>query len=233
MAKRKAPKQYDEEEEFLDKVSVNYLEEETDKEELMGINAALEREKEQEEDQQRQKELEEQQEELLEFQEQEEEVDAANKGVSLPPAYAKRDPKKDKDPLEGEDLGLDEHDFLLSRKVTEIDLEIHNEINEESLLGSNVRKPKEFLSIFTRGKSTNDAPKIDTTLAIENNNLLQKELAAQQILYNYHSRDNKEKYNALNILKELQLDDDIIKEIKSNKNASDDDDLVEILKERL
>ena len=233
MAKKRAGKKYDEEDELLDKVSVNYQEEETDKDELMGINAALERQKELEQDEQQKKEIDEQQQELLEWTQQEEEVEAANKGISLPPAIAKRDPKKSKDPLEGEDLGLDENDFLLSRKVTEIDLDVHNEINEESLLGSNVRKPKDFLSIFTRGKSTNEAPKLDTTQAIENNALVQKELAARQILYNYHSRDNKEKYNALNILKELYLDDDIIKEIKSNRNASDDDDLVEILKELL
>lgn len=233
MAKRKAPKQYDEEEEFLDKVSINYLEENGDKEEIMSVNAALERQKEQEKDEQQKKELEEQQQELLEWQEQEEEVEAANKGISLPPAYAKRDPQKDKDPLEGEDLGLDENDFLLSRKVTELDLSVHNEINEDGLLGSNVRKPKDFLSIFSRGKSTNEAPKLDTTYAIENNGLVQKELAARQILHNYHSRDNKEKNNALNILKELYLDDDIIKEIKSKRRASEDDDLVEIIKELL
>lgn len=233
MAKRKAPKQYNEEEEFKDKVSINYQEEGADKEELMGINAALERQKEQEKDEQQKKALDEQQQELMEWQMQEEEVEAANKGISLPPAYAKRDPKKSKDPLEGEDLGLEENDFLLSRKVTELDLSIHNEINEDGLLGSNVRKPKDFLSIFSRGRSTNEAPKIDTTYAIENNSLVQKELAARQILQNYHSRDNKEKNNALNILKELYLDDDEIKEIKSNRHASDDSDLVELLKELL
>jgi hypothetical protein len=233
MAKRKASKLHDEEEELLLKRSVNYQEDELNQEELMGINAALEREKEQEEDQQRQKELEEEQQDLLEWQEEEQEAEAVNKGVSLPPAYAKRDPDKDKDPLEGEDLGLDEHDFLLSRKVTELDLDVHNEINEDQLLGSNVRKPKDFLSIFTRGRSTNDAPKIDTTFAIENNALVQKELAARQILNNYHSRDNKEKSNALNVLKELDLDDDVIKEIKSKRNASSDQDLVDLLKELL
>ncbi len=233
MARKKASKQYDEDEEFLEKRSVNYQEDEADQEEIMGINAALEREKEQQEDQTQKKEIEEQQQELMEWKAQEEEAEAANKGISLPPAYAKRDPKKDKDPLEGEDLGLDENDFLLSRKVTELDLDIHNEVNEDGLLGSNVRKPKEFLSIFSRGRSTNEAPKIDTTFTIENNSLMQKELASRQILNNYHSRDNKEKSNALNILKELELDEDEIKEIKSKRNASSDQDLVDLLKELL
>lgn len=233
MAKQRASKLHDEEDELLEKLSVNYMEDEVDQKEVMGINAALEREREQEEDQQRQKELDEQQDDLLDWQEQEEETEANNKGVSLPPALAKRDPKKDKDPLEGEDLGLDEHDFLLSRKVREIDLDVHNDIMEESLLGSNIRKPRDFLSIFSRGKSTNDAPKLDMTDAIENNTLVQKELAAKQILENYHSRDNKETYNSLNILKELGLDDDVIKEIKTNKKASGEDDLVDLIKERL
>lgn len=233
MAKLRGSKLHEEEEELLEKLSVNYMEDEVDQDEVMGINAALEREREQEEDQQRQKELDQQQDDLLDWQQQEEETEANNKGVSLPPALAKRDPKKDKDPLEGEDLGLEEHDFLLSRKVREIDLDIHNEILQENLLGSNIRKPKDFLSIFTRGKSTNDAPKLDMAEAIENNTLVQKELAAKQILENYHSRDNKEKYNSLNILKELGLDEDSIKEIKSNKNASEDDDLVELIKQLL
>ena len=40
---------------------------------------------------------------------------------------------KDKDPIEGEDLGLDENDFLLSRKVSLKDLEVHNKLNTYNL----------------------------------------------------------------------------------------------------
>lgn len=160
-------------------------------------------------------------------------ADTNNEGVNIPPPRARRDPRKDKDPIEGEDLGLQEDDFLLSRKVTPEDLEAHNEINQEGRLGSNMRDPKDFAGIFTRGASTNEAPKVDTVYGIENNYVTQGEVAARQLLRNCHSRDNQEKSNALHILRSMGLDDEVINEIKSNRNAHDDDDLVQMVGEQL
>ena len=72
------------------------------------------------------------------------------KGLNLPPSQGIRDPKKDKDPLEGEDIGLQEDSFLLSRKVSEEDLLVQNEslrlrITQlyENMYGE-VRKRSEF-----------------------------------------------------------------------------------------
>jgi hypothetical protein len=174
-----------------------------------------------------------QQEQLLKDQQEDAETEAASKGITIPKATAMRDPRKSKDPLEGEDLGLEEDDFLLARKVTKEDLEAHNEVNEEGLLGSNIRKPRDFISVFSRGPSTSNAPKIDSSLPILNNKDLQKEVAAVQLLHNYHSKDNKEKSNALQVFREMYLDDDIIDEIKDDRHAYQDEDLIEIIMNRL
>lgn len=158
---------------------------------------------------------------------------AKSQGLNLPAAEQKRDPKKDKDPIEGEDLGLVENDFLLSRKVSKEDFDLHANVNEEALLGSNERKPKDFLNVFQRGPSTKNQPKVDTSADIENNAVVQKEIAAKQVLRNYHSNDSSEKGNALNIFKELKLDKDIIKEIKEDKRAHQNQNLIEIIRELL
>ena len=121
--------------------------------------------------------------------------------------------------------------FLLSRKVSKEDLEIHNKMNDEALLGSNERKPKDFMNVFSRGPSTKEQPKVDTSVSIENNALIQKEVAAKQLLRNYHSKDNKEKDNTNNILIELKLDEEIIKEIKEDKKAYQNDNLIDIIKQ--
>lgn len=155
--------------------------------------------------------------------------EANNEGINIPPPQAARDPRKDKDPIEGEDLGLREGDFLLSRKITPEDLDAHNDIHQDGLLGSNMRHHKDFGEIFSRGPSTDENPKVDTVYGIENNKIHQSEMAAKQLLRNCHSRDNKEKNNAIQVLKTMGLDDDLIQEIKSTNSAHDDDKLVEIV----
>lgn len=234
MAKKRASKIYKEdEEELLEKHAINGIHMDHEDDELMGINTALEQDKERsttidEEQQQQTKQL-----ALLKAQQQDGETESAAKGVTLPPAKAKRDPKMDKDPIEGEDLGLEEHDFLLARRVTQKDLEIHNKVNQEGLLGSNVRKPRDLLSIFTRGMSSNETPKVDSSYMIENNKLVQKEVVAIQLLRNYHSRDNKEKYNTMHLFSELRLSEELIEEIKEDKKAYQNEDLITIIKELL
>lgn len=234
MAKKRAKKIYDEEEETLKKQSINGVSKDKEQDELMGINAALEQKKSNSEYTSEEEEaLRVEQEQLLKKQQEDAETEAASKGVTIPKATAVRDPKKSQDPLEGEDLGLEEDDFLLARKVTKEDLEAHNEVNEEGLLGSNIRKPRDFVSVFSRGPSTNKTPKIDSSVQILNNKDLQKEVAAVQLLHNYHSKDNKEKSNTLQVFKELYLDDDIIKEIADDSKAYEDDDLIQIITSRL
>jgi len=234
MAKQRAKKVYDEEEEDLQKRSINGVFEDKKDDEVIGINAAMEQEKTRSEstteEEAAAKAL---QKKMLEEQQENAEKEAASNGVTIPKATAVRDPKKSKDPLEGEDLGLEEDDFLLARKVTQEDLEAHNQVNEEGLLGSNIRKPRDFVSVFSRGPSTNNAPKIDSSLPILNNKSLQKEVATVQMLHNYHSKDNKEKSNTLQIFKELYLDEDLIEEIKSDSKAYEDEDLIQIIMNRL
>jgi hypothetical protein len=234
MAKKRAKKIYDEEEESLQKRSVNAVFKDKEDDELMGINAALEQKsKNSDYTSEEEEALRVEQEKLLKEQQEDAETEAASKGITIPKATAVRDPKKSQDPLEGEDLGLEEDDFLLARKVTKEDLQAHNEVNEDGLLGSNIRKPRDFVSVFSRGPSTNKTPKIDSSFPILNNKDLQKEVAAVQMLHNYHSKDNKEKSNALQLFKELYLDDDIIDEIQDDQNAYEDEDLIQIIMDRL
>lgn len=155
------------------------------------------------------------------------------KGLNLPPSQGIRDPKKDKDPLEGEDIGLQEDSFLLSRKVSEEDLLVQNELNDEMLLGSNESKADDMLQIFRKGKSSKNQPKLDTTYNIENNATEQKKITSRQILTNYHSSDSSARSNALNILKELKIDEEVIGQIDEDENAFQNMDLIELIKNKL
>lgn len=233
MAKKRAKKIYDEEEESLKKRSINGVFKDKEEDDLMGINADLEQKSKTSDYTPEEEALLIKQEQLQKKQQEDAEKEAANSGVTIPKAIALRDPRKSQDPLEGEDLGLEEDDFLLARKVTKEDLEAHNKVNEEGLLGSNIRKPRDFVSVFSRGPSTNETPKIDSSFAILNNKDLQKEVVAVQLLHNYHSKDNKEKNNTLQIFKEMYLDDDVIDEIKDDSKAYQDEDLIEIIMNRL
>ena len=249
MAKRKTGKSYDEEELF----GLNYQPEQ-DTKEVVGLNTSLEQDQPDttainntemdtsvEEDpildQESPITMDEEDQTVVDEDEVMDEMDdldeANNEGVNIPPAYAERDPDKDKDPLEGDDLGLREDDFLLNRKITSTDLEVHHEIHPDGGLGSNMRDPKKFASIFTRGQSTDQAPKVDTAYGIENNGVTQGEVAAKQLLRNCHSRDNAERGNAIHILQKMGLDPDVIQAIKSNSDAHEDSRLVALVGEYL
>ncbi|MCH2023406.1 MAG: hypothetical protein MK207_13100 [Saprospiraceae bacterium] len=260
MAKKiKSAKLQEEEEEQKGKQSINNIYEEREDDGLMSINMALEKEKaeaynEEEdsdymndptegniiEDQTKEEDpLNEEMTEEEEFEKnaqlklQKADEEGASKGYNIPVAQAQRDPKKDKDPIEGEDLGLQEDDFLLSRKVSKEDLYLHNQMQDEELLGSTESKPKDFMDVFNRGPSTNNSPKVDTTKDIENNAMVQKEVAAKQLLRNFHSSDSTEKANTENILSELKIDTELIKEIEEDKSAYKNDNLIDIIKNLL
>ena len=259
MAKKtKSAKILEEEEEQKGKQSINNIYEEREDGGLMSVNMALEKEQAESynedddtdymDDPTEEPVMEEATEEapLMEEVAQEEETEiiaeakfqladeeGASKGFNIPAAKAERDPNKDKDPIEGEDLGLQEDDFLLSRKVSKEDLFIHNQMQDEALLGSTESKPKDFMNVFNRGPSTKNTPKVDTTNDIENNALVQKEVAAKQLLRNFHSRDSTEKANTENILSELKIDTELIKEIEEDKSAYKNDNLIDIIKNLL
>lgn len=244
MAKTKASKIYKEDEEEANRLSINGVFADKEEEELMSVNAALDQEKEMGKDKEKvvEEEIEDTPETELEHEANKKELTAeenknANiqkpKGIKVPPPKALRNPKKDKDPIEGEDLGLAENDFLLSRKITQQDLNVHNRVNKEALLGSNVRKARDLKSVFSRGPSSKEQPKVDTMYAIENNEAMQKEIAATQLLRNYHSSNNKETNNMTHILKELKVTEEIMKEIKEDKKAEKNQKLIDIIKELL
>lgn len=161
--------------------------------------------------------------------EEEEEEDTLG-GLLIPEAKAKRDPKMDIDPLEEEDLGLEEGDFLADREVQSRDLEAHMELKKKGFLGSNTRRPREFTSIFDKGKSSKDDPKLDLGYRIHHNTPLKKELIAQQLLRNYHSKESSEVSNTKRIFQEFQLDEETLEAIKTDTMAHENEDLIEKLK---
>lgn len=232
MAKRKIDKLYEEE----DGYGLNYQPEDQ-MQEVVGLNTTMEEEQDDYTalnnlDEETTLLGEEEDRDLLtttEDQSTEEINESNNDGVNIPPARAARDPRKDIDPLTGKSLGLPDDHFLLSRKITEEDLEAHSKINTEQLLGSNVDNYKDFGSIFSKGASTDDSPKIDMEYNVEYNTENQHRMAAQQLLRNCYSRDAREKSNAFRVLKSMGLDDDIIEEIKSSSSAYDDEHLVELV----
>jgi len=225
MAKKLA-KTHDEEEKKLKLALNNEREDNVLEDEPLGLNA-LDEEKKQEEEEDETK-----SEELAKLLD-EEKKDENNTGRPIPTPKAKRNPKKDIDPLEGDDLGVKEHDFLLKRKVEAEDLEAHMEINEEQFLGSNAETVDDFLEIFKRGASSKTQPKIDTSFNIENNEELQRELAAKQLLRNFHSRDSTEKYNTNLILDELEIEEELMEEIEENSEAYQDEALVQKIRDLL
>ncbi|MDC0230808.1 hypothetical protein OAK19_02490 [Aureispira] len=261
MAKKiKSAKLQEEEEEQKGKQSINNIYEEKEDDGLMSINMALEKEQAQSynnEDENLDDMKDSTEESLMEEETQEEETiveeiveeedsntivekklqqadeDGASKGYNIPVAQAGRDTNKDKDPIAGEDLGIQEDDFLLSRKVSKEDLFAHNQMQDEELLGSTENKPKDFMNVFNRGPSSKNTPKVDTTNDIENNAMVQKEVAAVQLLRNFHSKDSTEKANTENILSELKIDTDLIKEIEEDKSAYKNDNLIDIIKNLL
>lgn len=128
-----------------------------------------------------------------------------SKGKKLPLAKELRDTDKDANPIEEEDLGLPEDSYLIKRKVSKKDLMLQNESQEKQFLGANVRKIRDFISIFDKGQSSKNNPKIDLSYEIAQNPSMRKELIAQQLLRNYKSKNEREQQNTLEIFKELNL----------------------------
>lgn len=160
----------------------------------------------------------------------EEEEEDTLGGLLVPEAQAKRDPTMDIDPLEEEDLGLEEGDFLADREVNSNDLEAHMELKDKDFLGSHARRPREFASIFDKGKSSKEDPKLDFGYRIDHNTPLKKELIAQQLLRNYHSQESSEVANTDRIFQEFQLDEETLEAIQTDTLAYQNEELIEKLK---
>lgn len=213
--KRKLPKKYEEEHELEnEKLSVNRLKGNRN-DGPVSVNRALE-------------------------EEQFEKGTRTSKGIIVPKAKKGRDPKMDEEPIEEEDLGLPEGSFLLDRKVGKIELLIHMDAQEKQFLGSNIRKARDFASIFEKGVSNPEDPKLDMAYEIDQNPEFKKELIAQQLLRNFHSDDSTESRNAQLIFKELELWDDeddlatdFKDELKGDVKAHFNEKLIQILQERI
>lgn len=212
MAKRRMYKQYEEEEQRRRLRSVNSEEELQKFNGLTSVNNAMEMES------------------TRNVNAEEEESEQPKlRGAMLPKAQGERDPRMDKDAIEEEHLGLSEDNFLISRKVSPQDLEAHADLEEREFLGSNMRKAKDFASIFGRGQSSEEHPKIDLTYNIENNTPFRKELMAKQLLRNFHSRNLSEVKNARRILKELRIDEELLEAIKEDQKAHENEDFIQQL----
>ena len=210
MAKiRKLPKIYQEEyQDDNEKLSINRMKE-GEEEGPMSVNRALELE-------------------------QEEKV-TVNKGIKAPVPEAGRDPSLDEAPIEEDDLGLPEGSFLIDRKVNHRDLYVQMNAQEKQFLGSNVRKPRDFASIFDKGKSSESDPKLDLAYEIHHNPEFKKRLIAQQLLRNYNSVDSNEVLNAELVFKELKLmeNEDFVDGIHVDLFAHENDDLIAMLQKIL
>ena len=120
------------------------------------------------------------------------------RGKSMPLLKRLRDTDKDKQPLAPEQMGLSEEDtFLTTREVSPIDLRRHQDVHQKDLLGTNFRKPRDFMRMFDKGQSSKQQPKLDLTYNVEANPDLKRELIAEQILRNLHSRETIERWQAL------------------------------------
>ncbi len=150
------------------------------------------------------------------------------RGKSMPLLRRMRNPSKDKEPLTPEQMGMKEEDaFLTTRKVSPLDLRRHAHVHQRDKLGSNMRRPKDFMRMFDKGQSTEEQPRLDLTYNIEANPLLKKELIAEQILQNLHSRDRRERQFAARILKEQKVDKERVEEMQEDKDAHKDPSFLE------
>lgn len=155
------------------------------------------------------------------------------RGRALPLPRKSRDPKMDKDVVPEKMMGLPEDSFLMERKVSPLDLKAHMKHQQRDFVGSNVRKPREFASMFEKGKSTKQAPKLDMSYNIDQNYEFRRELIAQQLLRNLHSRDHVERRNAEKVLREMEVDKELMEEIRKDKKAFKNDEFVEKLQEKV
>lgn len=156
------------------------------------------------------------------------------RGKRLPPAKAKRDPKLDEDPIEEEHLGLEENDFLTKRKVTAKDLQTHMSLKQKDFVGGNMKKVKDLAKVFEKGKSKTQDPKLDLDAALQNSKVLKRQVVAQQLLRNLHSKNSKEADNAEQMMrKELKLHDEFFDKVKKDRKAHQKDKYVKITEKRL
>lgn len=157
------------------------------------------------------------------------------RGKSMPLLKYLRDPKKDKQPISPEDMGMKEEDaFLTTRQVDIEDLQRHQQVNRKGFLGSNFRKPGDFMRMFDKGPSTKQQPKLDLKNNLDNNPLLKKTLIAQQILCNLKSENRRERVMMEKLLKDMDLDAEIMEELLQTEHTEEQEErLVEFLKEKI
>ncbi|MCH2044360.1 MAG: hypothetical protein MK212_09445 [Saprospiraceae bacterium] len=211
MAKKRASKQYEEEEMQYDKMSINSEDQIQDTDELTSVNSLIPKGN-------------------INVEEDDDEQEKM-KGAMLPKPKGERDPKMDEEPIEGEDLGVKEDSFLMDRKVSKEDLEAHARLEKRDFLGSNVRKPRDFAAMFGKGKSSEQNPKIDVDYSIDNNTPFRKELMAKQLLRNAHSRDIDDVKNTKRIFNEFKLEEELIDAILEDKEAYKNNDFITQLQE--
>jgi len=158
-----------------------------------------------------------------------------NKGKNLPPAKELRDTNKDETPISEDDLGLPEDSYLLKRKVSKKELMLQNETQKKQFLGTNVRKVRDFISIFDKGFSNKTNPKVDLNYEIAQNPVLRKELIAQQLLRNYKSDNQLERRNTKQIFDELNLSEQegFIDKIEETESIHTDTNFISKIVEKL
>jgi hypothetical protein len=150
------------------------------------------------------------------------------RGKSLPVLKRTRDTSNDKQPLMPAQMGLSEEDsFLTSRKVTPIDLRRHQEVHKKDLLGTNFRKPRDFMRMFDKGPSTKQQPKLDLSYSIEANPELKRELIVEQVLRNLHSAIRGERVLAEKILIEMGTDKEQMEDFKDDPKANQNREFIE------
>jgi hypothetical protein len=158
------------------------------------------------------------------------------RGKSMPVLRRRRSSSKDKDGQSPtpEDMGLAENDeFLLTRKVSAVDLRRHQDVNVKGFLGANFRRPRDFIKMFGRGLSSAEAPKLDLSYNVEANPNLKKQLISEQALCNLHSRVAREAAFAEQILKELGFSKEQIEAFEKDEQAFRDEETVEEVTEVL
>ncbi len=125
------------------------------------------------------------------------------RGKAMPLLKNERDDSQDKDPLTPEEVGLNPEDaFLIERKLSPADLRKHQDNHEKDFLGTNMRRSRDFLRMFDKGVSSDEAPKMDFAYNIEYSPNTKKQLIAEQMLRNLQSSKLRERQFAMRIIEE-------------------------------
>lgn len=157
------------------------------------------------------------------------------RGKALPLLKYMRNSKKDKQPITPEQLGMDEEDnFLTSRQLDANDLQAHQKVNKKGFLGTNFKKPADFMRMFDKGPSTKQQPKLDLKNNLEQNPLIKKTLIAQQILCNLKSEERRERVMMEKLLKDMDLDEEIMEQLLEGEYTEEQEqNLIEFLKTKI